>query len=249
MLGLDYGTTHTGLAFLYETMDQQAHFRHVTLYDEWHEGKRQEKVPSIKSYSNTTAGQAQWGADVDLLNSDILQWTKLDLPDPDSPLKQLTILKDLVRGLGLIKALQDGHDQEVPPEPPIYITKSPEDVVKDFLYEVARSYYIHMRSQNSFAIGHGKVPLDITVTHPVEWSYSALNRTFRAVTGAFNHKMFKTRRDIYFVPEPEACAVFTLQDMIASGQSPLIPGECFVICDAGGGTIVRVSPESSTPPC
>ncbi|KAK4161201.1 hypothetical protein QBC43DRAFT_244237 [Cladorrhinum sp. PSN259] len=238
MLGLDYGTTHTGLAFMTESMDQHAHFTKLELYDEWHSsGGKPEKVPSVKSYSKTSAGQDQWGADVDLQNSVILQWTKLELPDQDSPTRQLDTVKDLLRGLGLIKELHRRGQTGAPLNPPIHITKTSETIVKDFLYEVARSYFLYTRGKIDFAIGHGNVPLDITVTHPVDWSYPALNKTFRAVTSAFSTKLFKTRRNIYFVSEPEACAVFTLQDMIAAGENPLVPGECFLICDAGGGTV------------
>ena len=74
--------------------------------------------------------------------------------------------------------------------------------------------------------------------------------------------MFSTRRSVYFVTEPEACALFTVQQLISTNEANLIPvfapsryspilreaganscmqGDCFVICDAGGGTVDLVT--------
>jgi len=50
-----------------------------------------------------------------------------------------------------------------------------------------------------------------------------MNNLFRAVVGAFPEGMFPTLRDIYFVPEPEACALYIVQDLIMESHNPLIP--------------------------
>lgn len=56
-----------------------------------------------------------------------------------------------------------------------------------------------------------------------EWGYAPLNKLYRASMGAFHKQMFPTRRNIYLVPEPEACALFTIQDLISSNEDNLIP--------------------------
>jgi|HubBroStandDraft_4_1064222.scaffolds.fasta_scaffold2920041_1 hypothetical protein len=72
--------------------------------------------------------------------------------------------------------------------------------------------------------------------------------------GAFHRGMFPTLRNIFLISEPEACALYTIQDMLLKDRNTLIPvrlppllnvtvsqqwqGECFVLCDAGGGTVV-----------
>jgi len=43
------------------------------------------------------------------------------------------------------------------------------------------------------------------------------------------------------VTEPEAAAIYVLKTMkeSAHGQD-IAPGDCFVLCDAGGGTVVSI---------
>lgn len=41
--------------------------------------------------------------------------------------------------------------------------------------------------------------------------------------GAFDSFKFSTMRNIFLCPEPEACAVFTVQDMVANGREKLVP--------------------------
>lgn len=50
-----------------------------------------------------------------------------------------------------------------------------------------------------------------------------MNRLYRAAMGAFHKQMFPTLRNVYFVPEPEACALFTVQQLIRSKEDSLIP--------------------------
>jgi hypothetical protein len=92
-----------------------------------------------------------------------------------------------------------------------------------------------------------------------------LNKLYRATMGSFRKQLFPTRRNVYFISEPEACALFTVQQLIDNKENNLIPvrillsfsgttfranrdtsanvyqGECFVICDAGGGTVDLVT--------
>lgn len=46
--------------------------------------------------------------------------------------------------------------------------------------------------------------------------------------GAFHKQMFPTLRNVYFVPEPEACALFTVQQLIRNKEDSLIPVSCSV---------------------
>ncbi|KAK3311887.1 hypothetical protein B0H66DRAFT_486708 [Apodospora peruviana] len=248
VLGLDYGTTHTGLAFMHQTMERQPSFPNdIHIFDKWTGGGEAGKIPSAISYSKTPRGCKQWGNDIDEQDSNVLLWTKLEL-QPQKPLKELESLKEALNGLRLIEALREDDNAGVKSDIPLHIIKSPHEVVQDFLQNIAREYYLYMRSRNEFVIHRGNVPVDIVITHPVDWPYEALNKTFRAVVRSFSKRMFPTRRNIYLVPEPEACAVFTVQDMIAPTSKPLLgtdktfgKGECFVVCDAGGGTVDLVT--------
>jgi hypothetical protein len=50
-----------------------------------------------------------------------------------------------------------------------------------------------------------------------------MNKTFRAVAGAFHKGMFPKLRGISLTPEPEACALYTVQDMLMKDHNTLIP--------------------------
>ncbi|KAK0706279.1 hypothetical protein B0T26DRAFT_726089 [Lasiosphaeria miniovina] len=242
VLGLDYGTTHTGLAFMHQTMERVPLFSDLVVFDSWGEGgSNGGKIRSAMSYSRTPHGRRQWGNDIDEKNSLVLQWTKLEL-QARPPLDELKSLLQSLNGLHLLEGLRGNDMAAVEHAIPEHITRGPVEVVEEFLSRVARQYYMWMLDQNEFIFKDGNVPMDMVITHPVEWSYEALNNTYRAVTGAFNKHMFSTRRNVYFVPEPEACAVYTVQQMISEAQGrSLVPGECFVVCDAGGGTVDLVT--------
>jgi len=44
------------------------------------------------------------------------------------------------------------------------------------------------------------------------------------------------------VTEPEAAALYTLKSLkLQDEEEPIVPGDCFVLCDAGGGTVDLIS--------
>ena len=53
------------------------------------------------------------------------------------------------------------------------------------------------------------------------WPDDALNSLLRAVCGAFNEDILPTRRHIHVVTEPEACALYVIQDVIRSDTTNL----------------------------
>ncbi|KAK0705690.1 hypothetical protein B0H67DRAFT_389369 [Lasiosphaeris hirsuta] len=240
MLGLDYGTTYTGLAYMHQTVEADPSFRDLRVFGEWSGGGGAGKIPSAISYSKTPSKCKQWGDDIDKQQSLVLKWTKLEL-QPQKALQELAKLREALGGLALVESLLRDEREGVQTDMPLHITKSPISIVQDYLTRVARHYYLYMRNNSEFAFERGNVPVDMVITHPAGWPYEALNKTFRATMGAFHKKMFPTRRNVYLVPEPEACAVFTVQDMITSGENNMVPGECFVVCDAGGGTVDLVT--------
>ncbi|KAI9868849.1 MAG: hypothetical protein M1813_004700 [Trichoglossum hirsutum] len=170
-------------------------------------------------------------------NSQVMQWTKLEL-EPLTTVKELGILRDLVGGLDRMNKLRADESASLN-SIPRHISKDAEEVVKDYLGKVSREWYTYIKQQGKHTLD--SVPIDIVISHPASWSYEAINKTFRAVLGAFHGGMFPTLRDFYFTSEPEACALYTAQDLVKKDRCPLIPGECFILCDAGGGTVDLVS--------
>lgn len=188
----------------------------------------QEKVPSQISYSETNKGNTQWGFSIDE-HSHVLQWTKLELM-PRSPAKELAVLRNLLNGGKLLENLND-LEREVPK----HLTRSANEVIQDFLSRVVKEWQQYMKANAHEVLS--EMPLDIVVTYPVSWGYDAINATIGAVRGACHKGIFPKIRDFYIVSEPEACALFTVRDMIKEGHNSLYEGEGFILVDAGGGTV------------
>ncbi|KAH8656646.1 hypothetical protein BGZ60DRAFT_567767 [Tricladium varicosporioides] len=239
VLAIDYGTTYTGLAWMVTKEDEDIPaLKDIKIFNNWPE-KTSVKVPSTISYSASSpqANKRQWGHSIDD-DSRVLRWTKLEL-EPRETLKELEDLQELAKGLDLVKQLKENSEVGVAKDIPKHLSKNAEDIVRDYLYKVAREWRHEFAMQSQASLN--AVPVDIVITHPASWEYESLNKTYQVVLGAFNHHLFPRRRHIYLVSEPEACALYILQDSIAKGKNTLISGDCFVLCDAGGGTVDLVS--------
>ena len=79
-----------------------------------------------------------------------------------------------------------------------------------------------------------------------EWEYEPLNKLYLAVMGAFHSLMFPTRRSVYFVTEPEACALFTVQHLISTNEANLIPVLVPSHCSLTHATLGETSAKSFT---
>jgi hypothetical protein len=107
-----------------------------------------------------------WGLDIDD-KCEVLSWTKLELKPKDS-VKELKVLQNLMRGLDLIRKLNDGQEMA-----PMQISKSSEDVVRDYLTKVlARWHYALVTARDDSVLAGGQhalriAPLDVVMTHPV----------------------------------------------------------------------------------
>jgi hypothetical protein len=206
----------------------------VQTYRSW-PAKDAQKVASAKSYSRGEGRCRNWGYDIDN-NAIVMRWTKLELEPKEHAQDELGILQELVKGLNLVRDLRSDPLSGATSDIPEHISKSAEDIVRDFLRDVAREWYQHVRAQGQYIFN--RVPLDIVITHPASWSYEARNKTYRAVRSAFSKTMFPTLRNVSFVSEPEASALTLVQDLLSKDRNSFIPGESFVLCDAGGGTVV-----------
>ncbi|KAK1834505.1 hypothetical protein QBC39DRAFT_397070 [Podospora conica] len=235
VIAIDYGTTFTGVAYLvvkHKDQDLDDLANDIRVIQSWKKHST-EKVPSDYSYSpSLTHSCEQWGYDIDD-NSRVLRWTKLSLePSNDRTLE----LKNLAKLLYEMRQMSLSRDQIINNDIPRHLGKEPEDIVTDYLENIAEKILDEITSQVGSHVP-GKVPIDIVVTHPVKWSTKALNSTFRAITTAFNRHRFPKIRDTFFVSEPEACAHYTLRVAWQEGHLKFRKNDCFVVVDAGGGTV------------
>ncbi|KAF1808248.1 hypothetical protein P152DRAFT_485607 [Eremomyces bilateralis CBS 781.70] len=236
LLGIDYGTTFTGVAWVQQDDALvKSSIQDITVFPRWpgvtEVEENQEKVPSEFSYSAAKNREKQWGYSMDK-DSLILRWTKLELM-LQSPETELAVLRNLLKGLSLLQQFQESGNRDY--ELPKHLRKNAGEIIEDYLDKVAKEWRAHMMATAREALR--EVPLDIVVTHPLIWDYHALNATITAVRHACHKGLFPHIRDFYVVQEPEACALSTTQDMLAKSHPSVIEGECFVLVDAGGGTV------------
>jgi hypothetical protein len=147
-------------------------------YTHWPE-ERGPKVPSAFSYSDTKGPHhcKQWGHDIDD-DSKVMQWTKLEL-EPKATVKELEILRDLLKGLNLVNECRADESKEIPQ----YLTRDSGDIVRDYLLKISRHWLDFMEDAGQFTLDTDRVPLDIIVTHP------AVRRLiFRQTSCASAHK-------------------------------------------------------------
>ncbi|QDS75662.1 hypothetical protein FKW77_007196 [Venturia effusa] len=242
VLAVDYGTTFSGIAWMHNDGETAITDRGVEVLDTWPR-QTNPKVPSAISYDKIRSGQpskAQWGYDIDN-TSTVIRWTKSSL-GRQKPLTELRALKSLAENLKLVNDLRVqrnllGHtDKDIPP----HLSKSAPDIVSDYLSELARCWHSHIVGLGQFTLEH--VPLDIVITHPANWPYEAMNAIYRAVNATFGSRhLFAAFRNVSFSSEPESCALYTVREVLFRHTASIRTGECFIMCDAGGGTIDLVS--------
>lgn len=135
----------------------------LTVFKHW-PGSDAKRVPSLISYSPTDPDKrkAQWGWSIDD-ESKVLKWTKMEL-EPQSTEAELAQLKELTKGLDLLRELRENQLSGNITDVPRQITKSAEDVVRDFLSKVAREWYLYMKDQNAIMLE--RLDLDLVITHP-----------------------------------------------------------------------------------
>lgn len=253
---VDYGTTYTGetliqiwliyvgssnidlgVAWILTTGKEQPNVNDIRVVDNWEPGRPIErKVPSVYTYSpNHGAG---WGFGVDIEDEFVMRWTKLELEQQ----KPYMALQSLANVLTEIQDIPRGYVVEN--DIPLHLTKAPVDVVIDYLTEVAVAVRAdicqHQDEQNLKLF-----PINLVITRPSDWKDDAKNLTFRAVGTAFA-KIFseigEAPRPAYIrlAAESEACAQYTIHDSKGLEIKNLRVGDCFIVVDAGGGTVVSM---------
>ncbi|KAN0102782.1 hypothetical protein V8E51_011095 [Hyaloscypha variabilis] len=231
VIGIDYGTTFTGIAWATPDADR-ADLDDISVLTKWSPKMDNDvKIPSVISYSpRGVDDEEQFGYDI---SPDAITMvnTKLELEPQDERVDELNLILQVLDG---IKNLNFDHVKSIRSFPG-YTWKGPEEVVTDYLtkafacFDAATEYMADLKPT---------IPVDIVVTTPVAWSYKAKNSTIRAIRHAgFNERNFPNLQRLLLVTEPEAAAIYTAQYLKQQEAELLREKECFVLCDAGGGTV------------
>ncbi|KAM7182876.1 hypothetical protein V8F20_012817 [Naviculisporaceae sp. PSN 640] len=232
LICIDYGTTFTGVAWVL-TENNTPTLRDVRVVRGW-PGRMSPKVPSEITYgASRSDDHERWGFDLKD-RAYVLSWTKMELEPPTREMAMMLLHKTLeeARLLGSINnALVDFI--------PLHLVRTAEEIVCDYLTEVAikvREEILADRELDKLK----EFPIDLMITHPATWHPKARNSSFRAAHGAFK-RVFTEMEDkpgkLMMATEPEACAQYTMRIAQEQGMSRFIKGECFIVVDAGGGTV------------
>ncbi|KAK0125658.1 hypothetical protein ONS95_000339 [Cadophora gregata] len=231
VVAIDYGTTYTGVAIATPT-GSSAYLDEIDVVQDWGPGMwNQQKIPSIISYSTGTERlERQWGADLSLQALAMVH-TKLQLDVTDTA-SELELISERLEGI------HDLDYQYIPGSAgDTYTRKGPEDIVQDYLARVVD--YLLQTIPSFTGELRLRVPIDIVATIPAGWSYRAKNSYYQALRYAgLNKDNFPRMSNILLVSEAEAAAAYTARYLKEScGTDILKLRECFLVCDAGGGTV------------
>jgi hypothetical protein len=115
----------------------------------------------------------------------------------------------------------------------VALNKSPEDIAADYLRKIWQ--YTKEDIQKVRGDDWAEIyTVRAVLTVPAIWSDSAKDRTMRIA------HLAGLPEDVSLVTEPEAAALAVLRERKDDGES-LQVGDCFVVCDAGGGTVDLIS--------
>ncbi|RFU72728.1 hypothetical protein TARUN_9531 [Trichoderma arundinaceum] len=215
VIGIDFGTTFSGVAWARSTRPQQ-----IDIITSWKSqlsfNSDKEKVPTSISYQHDKS--PLWGYAAPLGTASI-KWFKLCLLDTEDIPKYL-------QNSELLKAARTS------------LEKADTHVV-DAISDYLRELWQYSISCITRAEGESMVDLSafrIIVTLPAIWPAYAQFRMKEAIEKA-GVLSFRSAAEttLEFISEPEAAALATLQDM--SDRADVRPGDHFVVCDAGGGTV------------
>ncbi|KAF2188028.1 actin-like ATPase domain-containing protein [Zopfia rhizophila CBS 207.26] len=236
VIGLDYGTTYTGIALATPFADV-CDIDEIDVLSNWGpQMGNHDKIPSAISYSKPSeAMEQQWGSSLSP-GAVAMVHTKLELDVQD-------VSEELDFILQALDGMKNLHFQHIKASGPLpdYTDESAEKIVTDYLTKVF--IYLHHVLGDFTRELTDIISTDIVVTVPTEWGYRARNSTYRALTEAgFNKNSFPNLSDVIFVTEPEAAAIYTARYLKEKEATEFLKErECFILCDAGGGTVDVVS--------
>ncbi|KAF4585832.1 hypothetical protein GQ602_005137 [Ophiocordyceps camponoti-floridani] len=209
IVGVDFGTTFSGVAAVYTSTPDD-----VEIIKTWPGGNgiTSDKVPTEMAYDRPAPGSSE----------PTTRWGFQFRPD-ESRLRCIKLFLDRSQKLPFYVSHHDTAAQLK------RYNKNVVDAVSDYLVQIYRHSMdtLTRRYGESFM---ASTKVDFVLTCPAVWSDAAKNATRLAAERAGMGR----RSEIQMISEPEAAAVYTLK---AIQPNNLHVGDNFVVCDAGGGTV------------
>ncbi|KAK5947351.1 hypothetical protein PMZ80_001501 [Knufia obscura] len=222
IVGLDFGTTFSGASFaLLHPSDDPSEVR-ISVARDWAGllpgDTTSNKVPTTLAYLDGPDAEPTWGFAIPPeADPQTLRWLKL-LLEPDFSWSASSLSKDIVDPTSTKALLAD-------------LGLSPLQATTTFL----KLFWAHVKQQ--IINEHSRASYDaaekhIVLTVPAVWSDAAKQNTFKM---AENAGLGRQDLKLSTVAEPEAAAIAVLRNRTRA--STLEEGDCFVVVDAGGGTV------------
>jgi len=231
LVGIDFGTTYTGVSYAYvseharDSLTPEQLREKVVVLKNWPgvAGTYTEKVPSILAYDSN--GQViAWGGKVKSSHSIRVSHFKLGLQDgADEHYAFATKSEGQRTRLEQLLATPSWKHPLLPGKEPI-------DHVQNFLKEIHQYVITEALPQDFGRQFLARIPIQYVLTVPAIWSDKARDSTRKAAV-----KVGIPDRDLTVITEPEAAALYC---STLCHEVDLTDGDHFLVCDAGGGTVV-----------
>ncbi|KAH7135278.1 hypothetical protein B0J11DRAFT_156863 [Dendryphion nanum] len=225
VIGVDYGTTYTGVSYIYSTDAASSTIKDVHDIQNFPGAGRDAnavwKTPSRIAYASENDGcnSNRFGFQV-TPKMKSYSWTKL-------------LLDQTARATGYddpsLKKSEGEGMMKLPP------AKCASDVATDFLKELHAWIISYLEKRISPEI-LAATPMEFWFTVPAIWSDHAKDATRKAAlaAGFGSHG----EDSIFLIPEPEAAGISTLKSLSDTGaRTDAQPDDRLLICDCGGGTV------------
>uniref|UniRef100_A0A8H7NNW6 Uncharacterized protein n=1 Tax=Bionectria ochroleuca TaxID=29856 RepID=A0A8H7NNW6_BIOOC len=211
IVGVDFGTTFSGVAAVYTSTPDD-----IEIIKTWPGGNgiTSDKVPTEIAYdfpANLPAGAdptVKWG---------------FQFKPEESRLRCIKLFLDRTQKLPFYVSPLDTAAQLK------RFNKNVVDAVSDYLTQI----FDHTTNTLTRRYGESfmaSTRVEFVLTCPAVWSDAAKNTTLQAAERAG----MGSKSEIQMISEPEAAAVYTLK---AIQPNHLNVGDNFIVCDAGGGTV------------
>jgi len=227
VVGIDFGTTFSGVAFaltanIINIKDKSKIIDQVHVIKTWPGDGLADKVPSVISYAGTPPS---WGFRVKASDEKRVAHFKLGLQKDVQSHYSPPLTNPKASALG-------GYLSDHNWRHPLLPTKKPVDFASDYLTGIYN--YV---SNESLDRHYGqdflqRQQVSYVITVPAIWGDEARELTRQAAVNAGIQ-----RRKLMLITEPEAAALYC--SSMCKRQQRLKVGDRFLICDAGGGTVVN----------
>ncbi|KAI8723147.1 hypothetical protein NCS52_00169900 [Fusarium sp. LHS14.1] len=218
-IGIDFGTTFSGVSWAFSEQPDTIHE-----ISEWpaenHMNQQEVQVPTVYDIAS-----GKWGYQV-TPDMKPVRWFKLLLLSDDD------LAKEENQEVSRSKQLREARDQ---------LSNNPGKITAvDLVGQYLKNLWDHTYKTLKTMVDIDSIPLCVAITIPAIWPHYAQNamREAAKIAGITKRRTIGTPT-LGLVQEPEAASLSIMQERGLLAE--IKPGECFVVCDAGGGTVDVIS--------